>query len=37
MVRKVSFREVYFYIVCLAALIIFVVGLITLFNVVNME
>jgi len=32
MVRKASFREIYFYIVCLAALIIFIVGLVMLFN-----
>lgn len=32
MVRKLSFREVYFYIVCLVALIVFIIGLVMLFN-----
>ncbi|MBM3709920.1 MAG: hypothetical protein FJW61_05820 [Actinobacteria bacterium] len=32
MARRVYFREVYFYIVCLIALILFIVGLVMLFN-----
>lgn len=32
MARRVYFREIYFYIVCLISLIIFVVGLVMLFN-----
>ncbi|MCE5330040.1 hypothetical protein LLG07_06895 [bacterium] len=32
MTRRVYFREVYFYIVCLAAIIIFIVGLVTTYD-----
>jgi hypothetical protein len=32
MARRVYFREIYFYIVCLTALIIFIVGLVMVYN-----